>query len=399
MTSIVLAISVLTLWANRETAIEHAHDTSKNVAAVLASHISRTVESADQSLQTLIGALDKPGIRNLDPQVRHDLLFSPTASARYVTGMGVTDDKGQLVDGCCSLTHRWDFSDRDYFIVHRDHANVGLYVSGVYKARSRAGVEAIALSRRMDRRDGTFAGTALVAIDLDYFKQLLEKLDVGPRGVTAIVRTDGTLLARNPPPSAARAPDLNKSLTFPRMVNQESGFYVAPSSSDGVLRLYTFQRVPGTPFIAVVAPAMSDALAPWQRLSWIVGLSSLSVSLAFCAGVWLLAFALRGRVMAEKAPRRLAALFDQLAARWRAETHYLSSSTQIATHPAYQRIIGLGPQVIPLILADLARKPDPWFRALAALTGEAPVAPADRGRLPAMADAWLAWCRANGWIA
>ncbi|MEE2979510.1 MAG: GGDEF domain-containing protein [Pseudomonadota bacterium] len=305
LTFIVLAISVLTLWANRETAIEHAHDTSKNVAAVLASHISRTVESADQSLQTLIGALDKPGIRNLDPQVRHDLLFSPTASARYVTGMGVTDDKGQLVDGCCSLTRRWDFSDRDYFIVHRDHANVGLYVSGVYKARSRAGVEAIALSRRMDRRDGTFAGTALVAIDLDYFKQLLEKLDVGPRGVTAIVRTDGTLLARNPPPSAARAPDLNKSLTFPRMVNQESGFYVAPSSSDGVLRLYTFQRVPGTPFIAVVAPAMSDALAPWQRLSWIVGLSSLSVSLAFCAGVWLLAFALRGRVMAENHLREL----------------------------------------------------------------------------------------------
>lgn len=119
----------------------------------------------------------------------------------------------------------------------------------------------------MDRRDGTFAGTALVAVDLDYFKQLLEKLDMGPRGVTTIVRTDGTLLARSPPPSAARAPDLNKSLTFPRMVNQESGFYVAPSSSDGVLRLYTFQHVPGTPFIAVIAPTMSDALAPWQRLS------------------------------------------------------------------------------------------------------------------------------------
>lgn len=246
LTFIVLAISVLTLWANRETAIEHAHDTSKNVAAVLASHISRTVESADQSLQTLIGALDKPGIRNLDPQVRHDLLFSPTASARYVTGMGVTDDKGQLVDGCCSLTHRWDFSDRDYFIVHREHANLGLYVSGVYKARSRAGVEAIALSRRMNRQDGTFAGTALVAIDLDYFRQLLERLDVGPRGITAIVRTDGTLMARNPP-GAARAFNLSKSLTFPRMVNQESGFYVAPSASDGVVRLYTFQRVPGTP--------------------------------------------------------------------------------------------------------------------------------------------------------
>lgn len=205
LTLIVLAISALTLWANRETAIEHANETSRNVAAVLASHISRTVESADQSLLMLIAALNKPGIRQLDPEVQHDLLFSQTASARYVTGMGVTDDKGRLVDGCCSSTHHWDFSDRDYFIVHRDHANLGLYISAVYKARSRAGVEAIALSRRMNRADGTFAGTALVAIDLDYFKQLLGKLDVGPRGITAIVRTDGTLVARNPPPGAARA--------------------------------------------------------------------------------------------------------------------------------------------------------------------------------------------------
>ncbi|MGM3276689.1 diguanylate cyclase [Ralstonia sp. 24A2] len=305
LTLVVLSISVLTLWADRETAIEHAHETSKNVAAVLASHVSRTVDSADQSLQMLIAEIDKPGIRNLDPEVRHDLLFSQTASAQHLTGMGITDDKGQLVDGCCSPTHHWNFSDRDYFIVHRDHANVGLYVSAVYQARSRAGVEAIALSRRMNRRDGTFAGTALVAIDLDYFRQLLEKLDVGPRGVTAIVRIDGTLVARNPPPSATRAFSLNKSLVFPRMVNQESGFYVAPSASDGVLRLYTFQRVPGTPFIAVVAPAMDDALAAWRRLSWIVGLSSLSVSLAFCAGVWLLAFALRGRVAAENHLREL----------------------------------------------------------------------------------------------
>lgn len=170
MTSIVLAISVLALRANRETAIKHAYDTSKDVATVLAGHVSRTVESADQSLQTLIDTLDKPGIHNLDSQVRRDLLFSPTASAQYVTSMGVTDDKGQFVNGYCSLTHRWDFGDRDYFIVHRDHANVGLYVSGVYKVRSRAGVETIALSRRMGRRDGTFAGTTLMAIDLDYFK-------------------------------------------------------------------------------------------------------------------------------------------------------------------------------------------------------------------------------------
>lgn len=69
------------------------------------------------------------------------------------------------------------------------------------------------------------------------------------------------------------------------------------------------------------------------------------------------------------------------------------------THPAYQRIIGLGPQVIPLILSDLKRELGHRFWALSALTGENPVDPADRGRVSAMAAAWLKWGTDNGWIA
>ena len=68
-------------------------------------------------------------------------------------------------------------------------------------------------------------------------------------------------------------------------------------------------------------------------------------------------------------------------------------------HSAYQRLIGLGPQVIPLILGELAKRPGHWFWALSALTGADPVAPADRGQLPAMTASWLQWGRVNGWIA
>ena len=108
---------------------------------------------------------------------------------------------------------------------------------------------------RMNRPDGSFGGVAIVAIDVEYFRQLLTKLDVGPKGVTAIVRTDGSLVARNPPSSRTGQVNVGTSAVFPRMVNQDSGFYAARSISDGVLRLYTFQRIPGTPLIAVVAPA------------------------------------------------------------------------------------------------------------------------------------------------
>jgi hypothetical protein len=98
-------------------------------------------------------------------------------------------------------------------------------------------------------------------------------------------------------------------------------------------------------------------------------------------------------------PERLTAAFRKLADEWRAGTQYLSSITDIAMHPAYQRIIGLGPQVIPLILGELAKQPEQWFWALAALTGEDPVPATDKGRVRVMAGAWLKWGRDNGWIA
>lgn len=287
-----LAISALTLWAARSEVVEHAHETSRNVAAVLVSEIARTVETSNAALVALASDLGNPAVRRMDAGLRHDLLFERTA-AQYVTGMGVTDRYGRLIDGCCSSSHRWDFSDRDYFNVHRKADGVGLYVSQAYRARSRGGAESIALSRRIERPDHTFDGIAVVAIDLAYFGQLLSRLNVGPHGVTAILRADGTILARNPPLSEHQMTRLRRSKSFERMVTRESGFYAAHSSIDGTLRLYTFQRVPGTPLIAVVAPAERDVLAGITRLSWTVGVSASVIGALFCAVVWLLAFALR----------------------------------------------------------------------------------------------------------
>ncbi|MBY4751481.1 GGDEF domain-containing protein [Burkholderia dolosa] len=294
-----LAISAVTLWAARSEVVEHAHETSRNVAAVLVSEIARTVETSNAALVALASNLGNPAVRRMDAGLRHDLLFERTA-AQYVTGMGVTDRRGRLIDGCCSSSHRWDFSDRDYFNVHRDADDVGLYVSQAYRARSRRNTESIALSRRIERPDHTFDGIAVVAIDLAYFGQLLSRLNVGPHGVSAILRADGTILARNPPLTDNQMRRLRRSKAFERMVSTESGFYAARSSIDGTVRLYTYQKVPGTPLIAVVAPAERDVLAGITRLSWTVGVCASVIGASFCAVVWLLAFALRDNLRKQR---------------------------------------------------------------------------------------------------
>jgi hypothetical protein len=92
----------------------------------------------------------------------------------------------------------------------------------------------------------------------------------------------------------------------------------------------------------------------------------------------------------------LSAQFQALAERWKAETALCSSTSAMVAHPAYQAIIALGPPVVPLLLRELEREPVHWFEALKAVTGDDPVSPADWGRIPAMAAAWLAWGRSRG---
>src|SRR5207247_7467593 len=53
-----------------------------------------------------------------------------------------------------------------------------------------------------------------------------------------------------------------------------------------------------------------------------------------------------------------------LAAAWHQDTDYLSSMEEAESHPAYQAIIRLGPEVIPLLLRDLAASHTHWFAAL-----------------------------------
>ena len=76
--------------------------------------------------------------------------------------------------------------------------------------------------------------------------------------------------------------------------------------------------------------------------------------------------------------------FDRLAKQWAREASHYSSIQDMCMHPAYQRIIGMGPKAVPLILRQLERSPDHWFWALSAITEEEPVAEENWGRIDEM---------------
>ena len=95
---------------------------------------------------------------------------------------------------------------------------------------------------------------------------------------------------------------------------------------------------------------------------------------------------------------RTMANFNSNVARWKEETKFTSSLTEMLLHPAYQRIIGLGPDVLPFILRELADNGGHWFWALEAISGESPVRPEDQGRPRKMKEAWLTWGKSHLFI-
>ena len=70
----------------------------------------------------------------------------------------------------------------------------------------------------------------------------------------------------------------------------------------------------------------------------------------------------------------------------------------MAAHPAYQEIIGMGWPVVPLLLAELQRRPDHWFIALEEITGANPVPPESEGKVKKMAEAWVQWGKSGGYL-
>lgn len=77
--------------------------------------------------------------------------------------------------------------------------------------------------------------------------------------------------------------------------------------------------------------------------------------------------------------------------KWRQDTAVMSSVSDMVLHASYLRIIGMGRAAVPLIIAELRKEPEHWFRALEAITGQNPVTDADRGRVKNMAQRWLDW--------
>ncbi|RKP55720.1 GGDEF domain-containing protein [Pararobbsia silviterrae] len=297
---VMLGLCVTALYEGRQEALLRARDTSRNLLQILEKDISRNVEIYDLSLKWMLDSSQRPDVLALPTPLQREILFDRSTQAKYLGAMLVVDAKGHIVIDSASVKPRKaDLSDRDYFTVHRDDPHVGLYLSRPFQSRLRNGEWSVALSRRINNPDGSFKGVALVAISLAYFKDLLAGLDIGPHGVVLLLRDDGSIIIRQP----FREADVGVQVVAPSVatidLSVESGTYVAKGALDGVTRLFSYERVPGLPVVAIVAPAEDDILGTWRKRSLVIGGLMAIFSVAFVGVSMLLARELRQRASAQ----------------------------------------------------------------------------------------------------
>ena len=142
--------------------------------------------------------------------------------------------------------------------------------------------------------------------------------------------------------------------------------------------------------------AVLDYVVGWHDGGLPIHMTNLDEAITIGSGARLIVFGHQIGLQAEHLPTQIADAFRELADEWKLDTMTSSSITEICSHWAYQRVIGLGAQAVPVILNDVADGTRHWSWALAAITGENPAEDAETPR--AASDAWLSWGRQRGLI-
>ena len=95
--------------------------------------------------------------------------------------------------------------------------------------------------------------------------------------------------------------------------------------------------------------------------------------------------------MFEQKRQKIKTQFEQYKDEWESITAFSSNISEIINNNPYKSIIGLGSDVIPFIIADLAETQNYWFHALTEITRENPIDSKHSGDINNMVKDWLNW--------
>lgn len=136
----ILAVASGALWSDKRDMWDRATLAADNVRVTLQSDMARALRLYDMALMGAAEAIRTPGFKRAGPALRQRLLFSRIDTLEYLGSMLVLDPAGNVIhDSLDEDTHGVNFADREYFAVHRDNYDRGLFLSKPFESRLRGG--------------------------------------------------------------------------------------------------------------------------------------------------------------------------------------------------------------------------------------------------------------------
>jgi len=270
--AIVLPLAIFAAAAtisHRETHIEARDRLQRNLGTVYehALKVLETVELASRYLDEVLNDASDPDMRANEADF-HLRLKSLTDILPQFADIWIVDADGHpVVAGTVfPIPRELDLSDRDYFRAHKTSDSAGLYIGSVVTARAtnaRGQPRFFSLSRRRVGVDGKFGGVTVISISPDYFRDYYATLTQPI--VAALVRGDGTVLARYPdlPQTVTRLTQGN-DLTVQIEARRDAGMLSGRSAVDGRERIYAFRKLPRVDLYVTTGLDTAEITEAWM---------------------------------------------------------------------------------------------------------------------------------------
>jgi two-component system, sensor histidine kinase and response regulator len=270
----------------RTVQLQEMKTATSNLAQAMAQHANDSIKEADILVSDIVERVqhdgtDAPAIARL-----HQLLLKRVAKSpdlAQIDNIYVIGQDGRLItDGRNVTLPSYNNSDREYFIFHRAHADLGAHIGSPVISRA-TGKWILPLTRRINAADGSFAGVVLAAIDVDFFVRYYEKLDVGRAGAVALILENGTMVMRRPFESRFIGKDVRDTALFQaHLSGGNAGTFLTKSSQDGITRLNSFRTLDDYPIFVAAALSKDEQLdAWWTDTVWhATGIAALAAVLA-----------------------------------------------------------------------------------------------------------------------
>ena len=234
-------------------------------------HADSTLNMVAWTLDSVADRVETDGVTGAAAdRLRQFLLSRVQQKDSPLEGLLVSDASGRWViatgnDAGPAATE----ADSAYFHHHRSHPGRGAHIGQPSLSRS-SGQRVITVSRRIDDREGQFAGIVRASIPVQHFQRYYKRMSLGAQGMVTLATTDGAVVARTPARPGG-AGDHVRAAPWYRHVRdsgKEQGAVMLTSTVDGIERLHSFQRSARYPLIVNAALGKDEILAEWWRVTW-----------------------------------------------------------------------------------------------------------------------------------